>query len=157
MKKDYIVVIDSGLGGLSTLAECVKNVKTNYIYVADNKNHPYGTHSKREITSFLIDIIINLKKFCDFKIVILACNTATTSSIESLRRRFPELIFIGTEPAIKLAYNFSYRNILALTTPATAAQQKFISNILLMKQGKTQQMIQQTFLEWRLELSTNQL
>ena len=126
MKKDYIVVIDSGVGGLSTLAKCIRHTKVNYIYVADNKNHPYGTHSKQEIVSFLTEIITNLKKFCDFNVVILACNTATTAAIEDLRKRFPDLIFIGTEPAIKLAYNFSYRNILALTTPSTACQKKFI-------------------------------
>lgn len=125
MKNDYIVVIDSGIGGLSTLAECIRHNRFNYYYVADNKNIPYGTHSQAEIQQFLTKIITNLKKFCDFKIVILACNTATTTSIEFLRKRFSNLVFIGTEPAIKLAYNLGYKNVLVLTTPATATQNKF--------------------------------
>ena len=125
MKNDYIVVIDSGIGGLSTLAECVRNSRFNYYYIADNKNIPYGTHSQAEIQQFLTEIITNLKKFCDFKIVILACNTATTTSIEYLRKRFSNLVFIGTEPAIKLAYNLGCKNVLTLTTPATATQNKF--------------------------------
>ena len=126
MKNDYIVVIDSGIGGLSTLAACLKQHKLNYYFIADNKNLPYGTHNSQEIQSFLTEIIVNLKKKCDFKIVILACNTATTTSIEYLRNMFQDLAFIGTEPAIKLAYNNGYKHILALTTPATAKQQKFI-------------------------------
>ena len=127
MENDYIVVIDSGIGGLSTLAKCINGSKMNYYYVADNKNIPYGSHSTKEIQTYLAEIIVNLKKKCDFKIVILACNTATTTSIQYLRNRFKDLIFIGTEPAIKLAYNHSYRNILTITTPATAKQNKFRS------------------------------
>ena len=126
MKKDYIVFIDSGIGGLSTLASCIKYNKNNYLYVADNKNIPYGSHSEKDIQLFLAEIIIKLKKFYNFKIVVLACNTATTTSIEYLRARFQDLLFIGTEPAIKLAYKNSRKNILAITTPATARQQKFI-------------------------------
>ena len=40
MKKDYILVIDSGVGGLSTLAETMSILPANYIYFADNKNSP---------------------------------------------------------------------------------------------------------------------
>ncbi len=127
MKNNYIIVIDSGIGGLSTLAKCIKYNKLNYYYIADNKNIPYGSRSQQEIQLFLCEIITNLKKICDFKIVILACNTATTTSINYLRNKFKDLIFIGTEPAIKLAYNNGYNNILTLTTPATATQSKFIN------------------------------
>ena len=49
MKKDYILFIDSGIGGLSTLAETCKILHANYIYFADIKNCPYGNLSKKEI------------------------------------------------------------------------------------------------------------
>ena len=73
----------------------------------------------------MAEIITNLKKICDFKIVVLACNTATATSIEFLRKKFKNIVFIGTEPAVKLAYNRGYKKILVLTTPTTAKQQKF--------------------------------
>ncbi len=127
MKKDYIVVIDSGIGGLSTLAECIKKQNNyNYLYVSDNKHCPYGAHSNTEIQSFLSEIIVKLRQKCSFSIVLLACNTATTTSIEHLRNTFKDIHFIGTEPAINLANKLSFKNILALTTPATARQKKFI-------------------------------
>ena len=51
MKKDYVLFIDSGIGGLTTLSESVKLLKANYIYYADNINAPYGDHTKNEIFS----------------------------------------------------------------------------------------------------------
>ena len=57
MKKDYILVIDSGIGGLSTLSEIVQVFPFNYIYYADNKNSPYGSHSTDEVLKFLCEII----------------------------------------------------------------------------------------------------
>ena len=58
MKKEYILFIDSGIGGLSTLAQTYKMVNFNYIYCADNANSPYGMHSKRDLNEFL-SILIN--------------------------------------------------------------------------------------------------
>ena len=135
MKKDYIIVIDSGIGGLSTLSECIKKTNQNYIYIADNKNIPYGSHTADEIKQFLCEILLKLKKKCSFKIVLLACNTATTSSIVWLRKRFKNLIFIGTEPAINVAVNLSYKKVLVLTTPTTANQIKF-KNLLKNQHSK---------------------
>ena len=125
MKKEYILVIDSGLGGLSVLAELVKILPANYLYYADNKNCPYGAKTKEEITLILSQIICEISLKYQLKMVILACNTATTSAIDSLRTTFKNLIFIGTEPAIKLAEKLHYENVLALTTPTTADQDKY--------------------------------
>jgi len=125
MEKEYILVIDSGLGGLSVLAELVKILPANYLYYADNKNCPYGAKTKEEITLVLTQIICEMSSKYHLKMVILACNTATTSAIDSLRTTFKNLIFIGTEPAIKFAEKLHYENVLALTTPTTAEQDKY--------------------------------
>ena len=125
MKKEYILFIDSGIGGLSTLAEAKKHVKANYIYFADALNAPYGKHTKKELLVFLKKIIDETIKHYKVKVVVLACNTATTSCISSLRECYPNLKFVGTEPAIKLAA-LSHKRILALTTPTTAKQHKFL-------------------------------
>ena len=123
MKKDYILVIDSGVGGLSTLAETMNILPANYIYFADNKNSPYGSHSNEEILKFLTTIINMFLSRNKVSLVVLACNTATTSCIENLRKIYPNIKFVGTEPAIKLASK-SQNNILLVATPLTAKQNR---------------------------------
>lgn len=125
MKKEYILVIDSGIGGLSILAELCKVLPANYIYFADNKHCPYGSKTGAEITTFLTDIISFYCRKYTIKLVVLACNTATASAIESLRKTFKNIVFVGTEPAVKLATNLGFNKILAITTPATARQNKY--------------------------------
>ncbi len=97
-----IGVFDSGIGGISIWKEIVSLLPNeNTIYLADSKNAPYGQKSKEEIialsvknTKFLID------KGC--KLIVVACNTATTNAIDYLRKHF-DIPFIGIEPAIKPA------------------------------------------------------
>lgn len=98
-----IGLFDSGVGGLTIW----KEIKTlmpseSTIYIADNAHMPYGDKSREDIirlsvhhTQWLI------AKGC--KIVVVACNTATTNAIGTLRARFPDMPFIGIEPAIKPA------------------------------------------------------
>ena len=125
MKKHYILFIDSGIGGLTTLCKCIKILPANYLYYADNNNAPYGNHNKTEIFNYLKSIISSLLEIYDIKIVVLACNTATTSAITKLRKTFNHITFIGTEPAIKLAEKLGFKNILCAVTPATLKQNKF--------------------------------
>ncbi len=125
MKKEYILFIDSGVGGLSTLAETMGLMQANFIYFADNLHSPYGDHTKADIFKYLSKIIKGLLKKFNIKIVVLACNTATTSSIENLRTYFKDIHFIGTEPAIKLASDSGAKNALCLATPTTLEQVRF--------------------------------
>ena len=125
MKKEYILFIDSGVGGLSTLCEVYKVLPANYIYFADNKNAPYGNHTHDKIYEFVKEIIESVSKKYLVKMVVLACNTATTSSIKRLRSKFQTIKFVGTEPAIKLAYNKNNKRILSVVTPATSSQTKY--------------------------------
>ena len=126
MSLEYFLFIDSGIGGISTLAHVSKLSNANYIYYADNKHCPYGSHSKEDVFGFLKEIILKIQKKHHLKAVILACNTATTTSIDQLRQRFPDIIFIGTEPAIKLASKMKFKNVLCLVTPSTAGQEKYL-------------------------------
>ncbi len=126
MKKEYILVIDSGVGGLSTLAEIIKILPANYLYVADNQHHPYGKHSGSQIIEYVASIIDKAHKKYHIKMVVLACNTATAAAINVLRIRYKSITFIGSEPAIRLAEVMGFGKILSLTTPATAKQNKYI-------------------------------
>lgn len=101
-----IGLFDSGIGGTSIWKEINKFLPLeDTIYLADSKNAPYGLKSKEEIialskknTEFL------LNKNC--KIIVVACNTATTNAIKELRETY-DVPFIGIEPAIKPAANNS--------------------------------------------------
>ena len=93
---------DTGLGGETIFKEAYKKINADYIYLADTKNSPYGTkdiESVRNLTEQCIKKLIDL----DCKIIVLACNTATSASIAYLRSKYPDIIFIGAEPAIKPA------------------------------------------------------
>jgi len=97
-----IGLFDSGIGGTSIWKEVHALMPNeNTIYLADSKNAPYGLKTKEEIialseknTEFL------LNKNC--KIIVVACNTATTNAIKELRAKY-KVPFIGIEPAIKPA------------------------------------------------------
>uniref|UniRef100_A0AB33KV80 Glutamate racemase n=1 Tax=Tenacibaculum sp. Pbs-1 TaxID=3238748 RepID=A0AB33KV80_9FLAO len=97
-----IGIFDSGIGGTSIWKEIHQLLpKENTIYLSDSKNAPYGQKSTQEIvnlsiknTEFLIDK--------GAKIIVVACNTATTNAIEYLRANY-KIPFIGIEPAIKPA------------------------------------------------------
>lgn len=97
-----IGIFDSGVGGTSIFKEINSLLPyENIIYLADSKNAPYGSKSKEDIlrlsiknTEFLIE------KGC--KIIVVACNTATTNAIAYLRAHY-DIPFIGIEPAIKPA------------------------------------------------------
>ncbi len=97
-----IGLFDSGIGGTSIWKE-VHNLlpNENTIYLADSKNAPYGLKSKDEIISLCFkNTEFLLKHNC--KIIVVACNTATTNAIKELREKY-DIPFIGIEPAIKPA------------------------------------------------------
>lgn len=102
MKENPIGVFDSGVGGTSIWKEIVHRLPyENTVYLADSKNAPYGNKSKKEIIDICIkntEILINKGA----KIIVVACNTATTNAIDVLRNKF-NIPFIGIEPAIKPA------------------------------------------------------
>ena len=103
MKKECpIGLFDSGVGGTSIWNE-IHNLlpNENTIYLADSMNAPYGQKSKEEI----IDLSFKNTEFLlnqNCKIIVVACNTATTNAIKELRTKY-DVPFIGIEPAIKPA------------------------------------------------------
>lgn len=102
--KNPIGLFDSGIGGTSIWAEIHSLLPfENTIYLADSKNAPYGIKSKEEIIELSIkNTEFLLNKNC--KLIVVACNTATTNAIKELRAKY-DVPFIGIEPAIKPAAN----------------------------------------------------
>lgn len=78
-----IALIDSGIGGISLLKSLVKKYnQENYIYLADNLNMPYGNKSKKWLVSRICELINYLYDNFNIKLVILACNTASSCLID---------------------------------------------------------------------------
>ncbi len=100
--KAPIGIFDSGVGGTSIWQQVHELLPfENTIYLADSKNAPYGYKSSEEITALSIkNTEALLSMGC--KIVVIACNTATTNAISTLRRTF-DIPIIGIEPAVKPA------------------------------------------------------
>ncbi len=102
MNNNPIGIFDSGVGGLTvwkTLLNTFEN--ESFVYFADNNNCPYGNKTNEEITILskaIVDFLITQK--C--KIIIVACNTATSAAIQKLRAEYT-IPIIGIEPAIKPA------------------------------------------------------
>ena len=130
MKSNYpIGLFDSGIGGTSIWRE-VHNLlpNENTIYLADSKNAPYGLKSKDEIISLCFkNTELLLKHNC--KIIVVACNTATTNAIKELREKY-DIPFIGIEPAIKpAALKSKTHNVGILATKGTLNSELFHNNV----------------------------
>lgn len=100
---ETILVFDSGLGGNTVLREIVKlRPGARYIYVADDAYFPYGQHTEPEIVARVVPLIGDLIKAHAPKLVVIACNTASTLVMDHLRKTYG-VPFVGTVPAIKPA------------------------------------------------------
>lgn len=102
MNNRPIGIFDSGVGGTSIWKEIHKLMPNeDTIYLADSKNAPYGEKTKDQILQLSIkNTELLLDKGC--KLIVVACNTATTNAIGYLRKNY-DVPFIGIEPAIKPA------------------------------------------------------
>lgn len=100
--RDAIAIFDSGIGGLSVLKEVVKLLPNeSYIYFGDGEHCPYGEKSReevRELTTNAIEQIVTL----GVKLIVVACNTASSAAIEQLRQSY-SIPFVAMEPAVKPA------------------------------------------------------
>jgi glutamate racemase len=103
-----VLFLDSGIGGIPYCREFKRrNPQESVFYLADRLNFPYGQRSKEELAGILISLTKTLVKAVIPKIIVLACNSATVSALESLRQNFPHIPFVGTVPAVKPAANNS--------------------------------------------------
>ncbi len=123
---DYIAVFDSGVGGLSVLRELLQLMpQERYLYFGDCANAPYGTRTTQEVRALTLAAAEKLVAR-GLKALVVACNTATSAAIEQLRQRYPELIVVGIEPALKLAADrYPGGCIGIMATQVTLREEKF--------------------------------
>ena len=97
--------------------------EAEYFYIGDSENCPYGEKSDKELMQIVTKHVETLSDW-GTKIIVVACNTATTRCIKYLRQKYPILKFVGTEPAIKLAVNSGAKKILVMATPGTVESER---------------------------------
>ncbi len=119
-----IAFFDSGIGGLSVLAEALRRFSgAEFLYFADEDHVPYGTKSRAQIVRLSLDAVGFLVSR-GAEAIVVACNTATSAAISELRGAFSVPV-IGMEPAVKLAADsFGTRPTLLIATPLTIAGEK---------------------------------
>ncbi|XCF06896.1 glutamate racemase [Tamlana crocina] len=137
MSEQPIGIFDSGVGGTSIWKEIHALMPyENSIYLADSKNAPYGPKGKKAITELSIkntEYLIN--QGC--KIIVVACNTATTNAIDYLRKNY-NVPFIGIEPAIKpAALQTQTHAVGILATEGTLSSELFHKTSLLFAKNVT--------------------
>ena len=129
INNNAIGLFDSGIGGTS-IWKAINSLLPNEdtIYLADSKNAPYGEKSKEQIIELCFkntEYLLNL----NCKLIVVACNTATTNAIKELRHKY-QVPFIGIEPAIKpAALHSKTQKIGILATKGTLNSELFYKNV----------------------------
>ena len=115
-----IGVFDSGVGGFSILRAIRQKLPAeSLIYLADQAHVPYGPRSLEQVSAFSEGITRFLLSR-GAKMIVVACNTASAAALHHLRAEFPQVPFVGMEPAVKPAAEHTQSGVVGvLATPAT--------------------------------------
>jgi glutamate racemase len=138
-----LLVLDTGVGGLSVLAEIRKLLpNAPIVYVADRAGFPYGTKPAAEVEARVPALLGRLAERYDPALIVIACNTASTIALDAVRAAL-DLPIVGTVPAVKPAAERSRtRAIGVLGTAATILQPyvdrlaaEFAADCLVLRHG----------------------
>ena len=123
-----IGIFDSGSGGLSVYRELIKVLpQERYLFFADNAHCPYGEKTPEYIQDrgrAITEILLGMGA----DIIVVACNTATAAAIATLRAEYPDVPFIGMEPAVKPAALGTRSGVIGvLATAGTLKGSKYLN------------------------------
>ncbi|MGF1682985.1 glutamate racemase [Photobacterium minamisatsumaniensis] len=140
-----VLIFDSGVGGLSIYQEIYSQLpQVQYVYAFDDAAFPYGELSEQELISRTVHIVTLLTERHQIDLVVIACNTASTIVLPTLRHSL-SIPVVGVVPAIKPAALNSQRKVIGLlATPATVKRQyidtlisQFASDCEVLRIGST--------------------
>lgn len=117
-------MFDSGVGGRSVANAIQKALPEHAIvYTQDKENVPYGLKSPETLLKLVLPILQKLEQNCD--IIVIACNSVTTTIIDSIRKELSVPI-IGIEPMVQPAVSMTKSDIIAIcATPTTLASKRY--------------------------------
>lgn len=138
----FIGIFDSGVGGLSVWREIARQLPNeNILYLADQAHVPYGSRQLAEvqelsegITRFLLDH--------GAEIIVIACNTASAAALHRLRRTFPDVPFVGMEPAVKPAIERTHNGIVGVIATQATFQGELFGSLVERYAGDTRVLTQ---------------
>lgn len=123
-------VFDSGVGGLTILRDLLRELPSErYVYYGDTGNCPYGVRPPGEIA----DLSLNAATFLidhGVKLIVVACNTASSAAIHTLRAAHPDLKFIAVVPAVKPAAEMSRAGKVVVAATESAAQGDYLRGLI---------------------------
>lgn len=131
-----IGIFDSGIGGLSVLHAIHELMPDEpLLYLADQAHVPYGPRPLEEVRQFSEAITRYLLEQ-DARLIVVACNTASAAALKYLRALFPEVPFVGMEPAVKPAVEHTRSRVVGiLATPSTFQGELYASVVERFGQG----------------------
>lgn len=142
-----IGIFDSGVGGLTVWREirrCLPEV--SLIYLADQAHVPYGPRSALEITRFTEHGVRELvARGCS--VIVIACNTATAAALPHLRNTFPQIAFVGMEPAVKPAVALTHTGVIGILATYTTVKSERLAN-LVQRYARNVRVIEQACPVW---------
>jgi glutamate racemase len=125
-----IGLFDSGLGGLAVLKEVQRQWPTeNILFFADQGRLPYGPRPTSEIR-FFAEQITNFLLAHQAKVIVVACNTASAAALAHLRQTFPNVPFVGMEPAVKPAAEQTQSKVVGVIATQSTCQSEVFSSVV---------------------------
>ena len=124
-----LLFFDSGVGGLSVLGPTRVLLPTApIVYAADNAGYPYGTKSEAELATRVPDILSRLVERYSPRLVVIACNTASTIALDHARAAL-DLPVVGTVPAIKPAAEASKSRVIGVLGTEATVRQPYVDDL----------------------------
>lgn len=128
--KNKIGIFDSGVGGLTVLKSLSDKYKCiDYIYIGDNKYCPYGDKTKEELLNYA-KRIVNYFIEKGISIIVIACNTSCSQTLDELKQIYKNITFIGViDSTIDIFLKSKKNNVLVIGTSATINSNIYESKI----------------------------
>ena len=124
-----LLFFDSGVGGLSVLGPTRALLPTApIVYVADSAGFPYGKRSEAEIASRVPALLGRLVERFRPRLVVIACNTASTIALEHARAAL-DVPIVGTVPAIKPAAEMSNSRVIGVLGTEATVRQPYVDDL----------------------------
>lgn len=123
--------LDSGTGGLPYMVHLMKNYPSfSCVYLGDTAFFPYGEKTVHEIKENATNAVQLLIDSFNPTAIVVACNTMSLTALEDLRQTFPEIAFIGTVPAIKLAVKVSQNKRIGLLATRSSVESPYTQELI---------------------------
>ncbi len=133
-----ILLFDSGVGGLTVLAELRKLLPhAPVIYAADNAGLPYGGKTEAQVAARVAGLLGRMTERLHPRLACIACNTASTIALDAVREVL-EIPIVGTVPAIKPAAAMTRNGVIGLLGTEATIRQGYVDRLeARFAQGKT--------------------